>query len=749
VNHISRPHEAKSFSEVIRTCPDRADALHKLAGIALEVGQVECAAGLIARAIVLEPNVAQAHANLGYALSLLRRFEEAEVHYCHAVALQPTLAGAHYSRGVMLDALQRYEEAIGSYDEAIRLDPFYAAAHANRANALYDLERFEEALISSDHAVALAPDDADVHYNRGNLLCAMKRHDDAIASLDTAIALNFSHASAHNNLGVALNKLGDSVAALSSLDRAVKLRPEFAEAHANRATALADMKRYDEALASYDHAIMLDPAFAKAHYGRGVALNEMKRFEEALDSYTRAFALAPGAQFLLGKLIHMKMTICDWQGLDQLKAELVERIGRGEPATPPFQPLAIVDSPNLHRTAAEIYAAATQPLTQTTSWIGRYPRRDKIRLGYFSADLHDHAVANLMAELFERHDTARFELTAFSFGPDKTDPMRRRIQAAFDRFWDVRDRTDKEIAFLARELEIDIAIDLNGYTGDERHRIFAWRAAPIQVNYLGYPGTMGASFIDYLIADRTLITPADRAYYSEKIVALPDTYQPTDTMRLIMEQNLSPVEAGLPEDSFIFCCFNNNYKITPDLFDRWMRILGQVEHAVLWLLEDNPRAAANLRAEAKKRGIAPERLVFAPRTNHSAHLARHRLADLFLDTLPYNAHTTASDALWMGLPVLTQRGASFASRVAASLLNAIELPELITGTPAEYEETAIGIARDPLRLRSIRRQLAHNRQSTPLFDVVRFTKAIEAAYSAMYERHHAGLPPDHIDVEIT
>jgi predicted O-linked N-acetylglucosamine transferase (SPINDLY family) len=724
-----------------------AEALHELARTALDAGQAEQGAALIARAISLYPNVAQAHANLGFALSLLGRFEEAETHYGRAIILQPEFAQAHYNRGVMRDALQRYEDAIISYDEAIKLAPLYAEAHANRANSLHDLKRFEEALESHMRATKLAPSNADFRYNLGNALCALGRNDEAVDSFNAAVALNPTHASAYCNLGIALNELGDRGAALLNFDQAIMLKPNFAEAHSNRAVTLTDMKRFDEALAACDRAILLNPESAKSHYGRGVVLNELRRFEDALASYTRAVTLAPKAPFLLGKLIHMKMSICDWHGLDELSSELERRIAQGEPASPPFQTLAIFDAPDLHRKAAEIYASTVEKTVQSVPQIISHSRYDKIRLGYFSADFHDHATANLMAELFERHNRALFELSAFSFGPKTNDPMRQRIRAAFDQFLEVGDLTNDEVALLAREHQIDIAVDLKGYTGDGRPGIFARRAAPIQVSHLGYPGTMGSAFIDYLIADKTIIPRGEFCHYSEKIVTLPDTYQANESVAVVAEQKISRAEAGLPEGAFVFCCFNNNYKITPDVFGRWMRILNAVDQSVFWLLEDNARAVTNLRAEAKNRGIAPERLIFAVRTTRTAHLARHRLADLFLDTIPYNAHTTASDALRMGLPVLTMRGRSFASRVAASLLKAIELPELITMSAVEYEEMAIGLAQNPRRLEAIREKIVQNRLAAPLFNAARFTRMIETAYGKMYERYHSGLSPDHIDVE--
>jgi predicted O-linked N-acetylglucosamine transferase (SPINDLY family) len=373
-------------------------------------------------------------------------------------------------------------------------------------------------------------------------------------------------------------------------------------------------------------------------------------------------------------------------------------------------------------------------------------RQPKIRIAYYSADFLNHATAHLMAELFERHDKEKFELIAFSFGPDANDEMQVRVSQAFDQFIDVTALSDLEVAQLSRELGIDVAVDLKGLTQDSRLGIFSYKAAPIQVSYLGYPGTLGADYIDYLIADKTLIPVQSQQHYSEKIVYLPNSYQVNDRHRVIAPTQFTKQELGLPQDAFVFCCFNNNFKITPDVFDTWVRILKAVDKSVLWLFQDNPTAATNLQKEAALRGLDPTRLVFAKRMDLPEHLARHKSADLFLDTLPYNAHTTASDALWAGLPVLTCMGESFASRVAASLLNAIGLPELITQTPEDYEALAIELATNPGKLQSIKAKLAANRLTTPLFDTALFTKHIEAAYVQMYQRYQADLPPEHIFV---
>jgi predicted O-linked N-acetylglucosamine transferase (SPINDLY family) len=419
----------------------------------------------------------------------------------------------------------------------------------------------------------------------------------------------------------------------------------------------------------------------------------------------------------------------------------------------PFPLLAYIDDPVLHKLAAEIWTRTKCPSSHTLGAIQARSKKTKIRIGYYSADYRNHPVTHLMAGIFELHDKSRFELTAFSFGPDSNDGMRQRVSAAFDRFIDAREMSDSAVARLSRELEIDIAIDLAGFTQNSRTGILAERCAPVQVNYLGYPGTMGAPYVDYIIADKRVVPEASQAFYSEKIAYLPDSYLPTSHQADDVNwQDSGSVYTraafGLPDSGFVFCCFNNNYKITPTIFDCWMRLLERVEGSVLWLFEDNPVAAGNLRREAERRGMDKQRLAFAKRVPRlSEHLARYRFADLFLDTLPYNAHTTASDALWAGLPVLTCMGQSFASRVAGGLLKAIELPELVTHTQEEYENRAIELATNPGKLAAIKQKLQANRLTTPLFDSKAFTHNLEAVYTAMYERYHAGLPPEHIEVQ--
>ncbi len=549
-----------------------------------------------------------------------------------------------------------------------------------------------------------------------------------------------------SNLAVALRKLGRLNDALACYDRALALKPDYIEAHNNRGNALKDLGRPDEALASFDRAIALMPEHAEAHCNRGMVLQELKRIDEALESYNLAFALNPGLDFLAGAQLHAKMKLCDWTGFDPLLSQLIEKVQLNQKATQPFPLLALTDSLPLQKKTAEISIQRNIATYIHPGSLPKRPEKGKIRIGYFSADYHNHATAYLIAGLIEIHNRDKFEVIAFSFGPDCNDEMRQRLSAAFDKFIDVRLMGDKEIAHLSRELEIDIAIDLKGFTQDCRLGIFAARAAPVQVNYLGYPGTTGAGFIDYLIADKIVIPEQSKLCYAEKIAYLPNSYFVNDAKRRISDTVFTPEQLGLPTSGFVFCCFNNSYKILPETFDIWMRILGRVEGSVLWLLEDNPTMARNLRLEAERRNVSAERLVFAKRMPHAEHLARHRFADLFIDTLPCNAHTTASDALWAGLPVLTCMGESFASRVAASVLSAINLPELITANRNDYETLAVALAINPEQLASLRQKLSKNRLTTPLFDTALFTRHIEIAYTVMYERLLAGQPPDHFTV---
>jgi predicted O-linked N-acetylglucosamine transferase (SPINDLY family) len=679
----------------------------------------------------------------GFALLQSRQPQQALELIRKALQLDPRSAAAHNDHGHALYELKRYDDAIASFDQAIALNPGFAGFHYNRGMALYDLARYQAATASFDQAIARNPGHARAFNYRGNALYELRQTQAALASFAAAIALNADYADAYNNHGSALFELEQYADALVSFDRAILLQPHFADAHNNRGNALYELGKIEAALASYDAAIALQSDYPGIHFNRGQMLDELRQHAAAVSSYAKVLALKTDFKFVFGHRLLARMQICDWHGIDAELAELAARIGRDEPAANPFCALALLGSAPLQKKAAQIWVREKAPAQEVLPPIAKRAAGGRIRLGYFSADYCNHPVAFLSAELFETHDRAQFEVTGFSLGPDTQDEMRKRLENAFDRFIDVHAMSAADIAALARDLKIDIAVDLTGFTKGSRPKIFALRAAPIQVSYLGFLGTMAAPYIDYLIADTAIVPPALRANYTEKIAYLP-SYQANDSRRAIADKSYVRHELGLPPDGFVFCCFNSNYKITPATFDGWMRILKRTPGAVLLLYAAGEAAAGNLSKEAQHRGVDAGRLVFGARMATPYYLARYRAADLFLDTLPYNAGTTASDALWAGLPVLTCVGETFAGRMASSLLQAIHLPELITSTPAQYEELAVALAADPRRMAEIKHQLAANRFTTPLFNPRQHTRSLEAAYTEMQERYRADLPPKDI-----
>jgi predicted O-linked N-acetylglucosamine transferase (SPINDLY family) len=727
---------------VLNVNRDSLNALYLLGFVAIQMGKMKEAVDVLSRAVVLAPKNADINNNLGLALAGVHRIEEALAYYDKAIAIKPDFLDAFNNRGNALQDLQRFEEALSNYDSALAIRDD-AQLYYNKGNALSSMKRPAEAATNYERALAIAPDQPAIHINLGNALRSLGRNKEAISCYERALSLDPDSTDALNNKGNALLDLHDAARALETYDQALAISPHFADVYANRGNALYALGLVGDALSSYDHALALkkDPG---TFVNRGNLLRDCKRLPEALLSYDNALALDPHRDFLPGIRLHTKMSICDWSGFEGDASNLVAQVLRGQKASLPFSLLSITDSMEAQRQAAATWIAWSQRPDSLQQAMLRPPRHNRIKIGYFSADFHDHATSRLMVQLFELHDRKRFEVIGFSFGPATTDAMRTRVIAAFDELIDVRQMSDDDVIAIARAREIDIAIDLKGFTQGNRLGIFAGRAAPIQVNYLGYPGTMAAKFIDYLLADRILIPEAARSAYSEKIAYLPNSYQINDRRRQISDRKFTRDEAGLPERGFVYCCFNSNYKITPDVFSAWMRILESVPHSVLWLLRNAAGVENNLKREAHRRGIDPDRLIFASPAPPGDHLARHHLANLFLDTLPCNAHTTASDALWTGLPLLTCVGASFASRVAASLLNAVDLDELVVSNMDDYVARAIALGSNPDESLEIRNAILGRRLAAPLFDSEQTTRDIERAYTRMYERHCNKLLPDDI-----
>lgn len=680
---------------------------------------------------------------------LANRPQDALRAYDRAIALRPDYVDPHFNRGNALLRLQRRDEALEAYDRAIALSPSLVLAHYNRATVLQALGRMPEALEGYRTVVAMDPGHVQARFNLGTWFLDNQQFEEACALLHPLADQAPQVPEVHNNLGTAQLRLGRYAEAAVSFGRALDLRPQYAEALNNRGEAHLRMRRWDLAMADLRQAVRLRPHQGAVRFLLGRLYREMKRYDLALEQFYEARRLQAQNPLLACAIVAVKQHSCQWEGLGSEVAQLEQALKAGTAEVEPFVALSLWDDPLLHSMAARLQIDnQRKPVADALAPIGIDENRPagKIRVGYYSADFRNHPVAQLIVELFELHDRERFEWFGFYVGPDVQDPLRARVEAALDHFIDVRERSDQEIAQLSRELGIDIAVDLMGFTQDSRLGCFAYRCAPVQVSYLGYPGTTGAGYMDYVVADRVVIPPEARDHFAEKVVYMPHSYQVNDSHREISDRSFAREELGLPATGFVFCCFNNNFKILPATFDGWMRILRAVEGSVLWLFEDNPLAAANLRQQAQARGVSADRLVFAARMPRDEHLARHRLADLFLDTLPYNAHTTASDALWAGLPVLTCMGASFASRVAASLLYAVGLPELVTSTQAAFEARAIALAHDPAQLAGLCERLRRQGPQSPLFDTPRFARDIESAFATMQERRQKGLPPEVIEV---
>ena len=605
------------------------------------------------------------------------------------------------------------EEAERLFREVLKTNPSHFDANHCLAILLVNLGRLDEAVILFKKTLELKPD-SDVYQNLANTLIQLRKFEEAEINYRKVLEFN------HDNIDIQYN-LGNT---------------------------LKDLSRLDEAEVVYKKIIELKPDYFKAHHNLAITLNDLNKPDEALKYWKNAKVLKPDADFFFGIILHLKMQLNIWDDLQSKLQELTKRINNGEKIIKPFAILSLIDDPGLHRKTAEIYLNSKITKSNLFPKISKYHSHEKIKIGYFSSDFHDHPVGQLTRELFELHDRKKFEIHAFSFRLNIKDETNTRIRKGVDHFYDVHRMSDIDLVKLARSLEIDIAIDLTGHTAKNRTEIFAMKVAPIQINYLGYSSTTGADHMNYLIADKTIIPEKNKKYYSEKIVYLPNSYMVNESKVKVSEKLFTREDFGLPAEGFVFCCFNQGYKISPPTFAGWMRILKAADGSVLWLHPKNENALKNLKKEAKKHGIDESRLIFAPRLDlNEDHLSRQKLADLFLDTLPCNAHTIASEALRMGVPILTCIGEAFASRVAASLLKAANLPEMITTTQEQYERLAIELATNPKKLKTIKNKLANNLPTAPLYDTPLFTKNLEAAYQVMYEKYQNDLNLDDIEIK--
>jgi len=712
--HSERLDEAERvLKQVLKVQPKNADALCFLSIVFAYRKDFQQALTYINKSLENQPNNTNTYANKGNILKELGEIFDAKACYEKAIQLDSRNPEAYNNLGNIEQELGNYQKSIGCYNKAIDLQRNYAEAYSNKGNALQKIGSYQDALDCYDKAISLKPGYIDAWLNKGFALSKMKRVKEALDNCDKAIKLNALYPLAWTDKGVILSEAG----------------------------------LHQEAIHCYNKAIEIDQNFLEAWANKGSTLNELKILEDSILCFQRAYSLNPNMDFLLGDIVHLKLNLGLWDRLDQDIKLLDLGLSKKKKVASPFKCLSVIDSAEKMQLAAINWVQTKFPSKNLLPKIEKKDHK-KIRIGYFSADFKSHPVSFLTSELFEMHDRQKFEIYAFSLrSADEGDHVRKRLISAFDHFIDVENKADIEVAQLARDLEIDIAVDLGGHTEFAPTGIMSYRAAPIQVNYLGYAGTMGADYIDYIIADQVLIPEYDQQFYTEKIAYLPNSFMVDDSARLPSTRVFTREECGLPENAFIYCCFNNSYKFNKTIIGGWARILTSVENSYLWLSENNESFKKNIINEFFNLGIGSNRIIFAKREKlMDDHLARYKLADLFLDTYPYNAHTTAVDSLKAGVPVLTCLGKSFAGRVAASLLNFSNMGEFITTSLEEYEKKAIELALNPEKLSKVKKELINKQKIKPLFDTKKFSENIEAVYAEMYSRYMHDLPFENIAI---
>ena len=747
--HEGRLLEAQALCrQVIAVQPRDFNASQLLGHIALQRSDYPDAERWLSGAIDVNPSNAAVRSNLAAALIALRRPREALAHCDRAIALNPHSPEAHFNRGNALCALDRPQEALGSYERAATLSPAFRNARMGRINALQSLQQYDSALAACDNLLRSDQSSADLWSARGCILTKLFRLEEALNAFDRALVLSPGSADVLNNRGTVLRDLKKPRDAIHSYQEALQIRPNFPEALCNLANVWLDAGKFAEAVECCDAALSIRPDMVEAFNVRGAALRFLHRFDAAARDYVKLLALEPRFEYALGHLFFLKASLCDWSDRADQMARIVAAVAGGERAVSPHTFLSISDAPEAQLACARTYVANFPPLTPL--WQGARYDHGRIRIAYLSADFHDHPVSHLLAGVLERHDRTRFEVTGVSLRREagQDGAMHRRLrQSAFEHYFDVTEMSDRDVAALLRELEIDIAIDLNGHTRGGRLGILAYRPAPIQVNYLGFAASVGTAVVDYLVADEFAVPTGQDPYFTERIVRLPHCFLPNDDQQPVALESPSRLALGLPETGVVFCGFNTTYKLNPLMFDVWMRLLRETPGSVLWLRSGEPTMLDNLRREALARGVAASRLVFAPKVMAmDAHLARYRAADLFLDTVPYGAHATARDALWAGLPVLTCLGGAFASRVAGSLLASLGMPDLVTSNLDEYASKALELARSPADLGDLRERLSHQKRSRQVFDTELYCRHFETALQMMWARQRRGQTPQAFSV---
>ena len=730
--HLQEAH--RLYAAILKIQPKNPDANHNTGLLTVGFGKVELALPFFKTALDANPSNTQFWYSHIVALIKLERLIDAKV-----------LLNQAKSKNVKGADFDQLEQRLTDAIKALNIGSDYVDAYFNLGFALQKQNKLEEAIEAYNKALAVKPDYAEVYYNMGIAFQDQGNLNEAIEAYNKTLAIKPDYEDAYNNMGIAFKDQGKLEEAIVAHSKTLAIKPDYAEAYNNMGIALKDQGKLEEAIEAYSKSLAIKPDYAEAYNNMGIAFQDQGKLEEAIEAYNKALAIKPDYEVATAAKLHKQAHMCNWESMAK-DVNLISELGTSEEHVPPFDLLPLEDAPERHLTRSKIYAKANYPQKTLPPKDRPSKRPKRIKIGYFSSDFKEHPVAYLIAKVLEQHNRDQFEVFGYSIHGSSSCDMRQRLEKAFDSFIDVQGISERDIAHQVRQDEIDIAVDLNGYTQNARTGIFAYRAAPVQINFLGYPGTMGSNFIDYIVADRFLIPDENQKYFNEKQLYLPNTYLPTDNSRELSQKKITRSNMGLPDDAFVFCCFNNNYKITSNEFDIWMRLLAKVENSVLWLRQSNQFSHKNLKSEAQKRNVDPSRLVFADKIPMSEHLARQKFADLFIDTFAFNAHTTAAEALWAGLPVVTKVGLGFAARVAGSLLNAVGLPELITENEKDYEALILELATNPTKLAAIKKKLGNNRFTQPLFNTELYSRHLEDGYQQAYQNYFEGNLPQTIIV---
>ena len=692
--------------------------------------------------------MSEIHSNLITAFDLLKKndFINAKLIYENILVVDKKNSDALFFLSVILIKFKNYKKAGDLLEQVVLIKPNFADAYNNLGICLEKLNDLDGAKKNYNLAIDNRPNFAEAYNNIGVVFQKLRNFDQAILQYKKAISYKNLYLDAYINLANLFKEIKQFEEAIKNYDLAINLNPNLAEVYNNKGNAFKEIRKFEEAIKNYDLAINLNPNFAEAYFNAATALQDIKNFEKAVLYFETALLLDKEIPFCKGYLLHAKMLCCNWSGLNELYKEIYNDVEKNRYSATPFGYQAICDDESNLQKCAQLYSSKRFPEIKNNLFSKKISKNKKIKIGYLCGEFREQATSILMTEVWEKHNKEDFEIIAFDSGWDDKSLRRNRIIKAFDKFIDISKVSDFDAAKLIYKEQIDILINLNGFFGTGRPVVFSYRPAGIQINYLGFPGTIGSKYIDYILCDQTVVPLESKKFYNEKIIYFPDSYQANDTKRNISDKKFLREELSLPKKSFVFCCFNNNYKITPNMFDVWARLLKKIDNSVLWLIEGNSEATENLKKEAKIRNIDASRLIFAKRMKLEDHLARHKNADLFLDTLPYNAHTTASDSLWAGLPVLTCLGKAFPGRVAASLLRSLDLPELITYSENEYVAKAEELALNPERLRVIKNKLDTNKFLQPLFNAELFCRSLESAFKIIFEKYSLGLETEDISL---